>query len=93
MTQVERDSINGLTQRFDMFLEIYHGDRKMIQETHDTVIASCAEQKSLKETVDRHTEEIEELKSQPGKKWGLLTGAIIGAIVGAIMGALSNLFK
>jgi hypothetical protein len=91
MTQKEQSGLGALTQRFDDFIGMYKEDRKVFMETHDTVIGLKTESENTKRDVARNTEDIEELKSQPAKRWHSAVYALIGAAAGAIVGALSNL--
>jgi uncharacterized protein YcfJ len=95
MTQQEIRDVSALAQRFDDFIGMYRDDRKMNAETHDAVVALKTDAENTKETVKKNCEDIEELKSQPGKQWSgaktALIAAIIAGIVGVVIGALSKL--
>ena len=51
-----------------------------------TSVAVMAEQlKTMNQSVSTLTNEVEELKEKPGKRWDSLIGVIIGAVAGAVM--------
>ena len=51
-----------------------------------TSVAVMAEQlKTMNTSVSTLTNEVEELKEKPGKRWDSLIGVIIGSIAGAVL--------
>ena len=54
-----------------------------------TSVAVMAEQmKSMNNSVSTLTNEVEELKDKPGKRWDSLINLIIGAVTGAVLAFL-----
>lgn len=59
---------------------------KYIIETHAAVAEIRATLKGVCATTEKHTEEIDELKSKPGKRWDTVVVSFIGTLIGVVVG-------
>ena len=64
------------------------GENAVLHQLATSVAVMAEQMKTLTSGVSTLTNEVEELKEKPGKRWDGLVGQIIGIVVAAVVGFL-----
>ena len=64
------------------------GENAVLHQLATSVAVMAEQMKTLTSGVSTLTNEVEELKEKPGKRWDSLVGQVIGIVVAAVVGFL-----